>query len=281
MLIYGFFGIVAVMLFASLAVDYGRMQVAKSEVQAAAVASARAAGQKLMNGAPMVDIVAEAISTARMNNIDGTQVTLRAGDIKLGVYFPETKTFVETSDTTVANALRIDLTHQFGRDGSPLSFVNVFSGDVRQVTARSTIMIETEGFDPSSYSYLLTTPGGSGGSPGTPGSTTGGGAVITEDDASTIVSSWTPPPVVPDPEPAPEPAPTPAIDPCPVSWVEPTPAPEPVWCEPAPEPTPAPEPVVTYSPPTPDTTWSTPPTTTVITVTAPPPPPVKKMVLVN
>lgn len=252
-MVYGFFGLVVLMIVASLAVDWGRMQVAKAEVQAAATAAARAGGQKFMNDADMTEIVAEAISTARMNTIDGTTVTLRSGDIKIGVYFPETKTFVETGDTTIANALRINLTHQFGRDGSQLSFIPLFSSDVREVTAQATIMIETDGFDPNSYSYLLTTPGGSGGTPGTSGSTTtsgttgggGGGTVITEADAGTIVSSWTPPPA-----PAPEPAPA-------DTWSNTT-----SWS-------------------TPDTTWSTPETTTTVTYTAPPPPPAKKMVMVN
>jgi hypothetical protein len=255
-MVYGFFGVIVVMVMASLAVDWGRMQVAKAEVQAAAIAAARAGGQKFMNDASMTDIVAEAISTARLNSIDGTSVTLRSGDIKIGVYFPDTKTFVETGDTTIANALRINLTHQFGRDGSPLSFIPLFSSEVREVTAQSTIMIETEGFDPNSYSYLLTTPGTSGGTPGTSGSTTttttsgggGGGTVITEADAGTIVSNWTPPP--PDPAPAPDPAP--------VDTTTTT---------------------TTWS--TPDTTWSTPETTTVVTYTPPPPPPAKKMVVVN
>ena len=265
MFVYMLAGLVAIMLFASLAIDYGRMQVAKSEVQAAAYAAARAGGQTMMNGGDMTSIVADTISTARQNVIDGKQVVIRSGDVKLGVYFPDTKQFVETADTTVANALRINLTHTFGTDSGSLSFLPIFDAGPRSVTAQSTIMIETEGFDTSSYTYLLTTPGTSGGTAGTPGTSSSGtttttttttSTVITEADAGTIVSSWTPPAPEPAPAPAPDPTPAPTVDTSTSTWT-------------------------TYTPPTPDTTWSTPTTTTEVTVVAPPPAPAKKMVVVN
>lgn len=271
-IIYLVVGLVCLMLLGSLAVDYGRMQVAKSEVQTAAMAAARAGGQTMINGGDMTTVLADAIATARMNSIDGVPVTIRAGDVKLGIYFPDTKDFVETSDTTMANALRIDLTHEFGRDSGPLSFIPSFSTNTHSVHGRATIMIQSDSFDPNAYTYLLSTPGTSGGTPGTPGSTTTTTetttttttTVITEADAGTIVATWTPV-VPPPPEPTPAPPPPPAPEPTPVTTT-----------------TTETTTTTVYIPPTPDTTWSTPGTTTTVTVVEPPPPPApKKMVVVN
>jgi hypothetical protein len=246
--------------FISFGVDFGRMQVAKSEIQAATDAAVRAAGQKFIEGGSMGQMLSAAVGAASDNTVDGVPVTVRMSNLKLGVYEPSARRFTETSDMSVCNSVRIELEHRFGSDGPNLSFLGLLSSDEFKVRSRATIMSGDvpAGFD--SYSYTVTTPGMSGGSPG---------SVVTE---TTVVDAYTPTPTpTPTPAPAPDPTPTAVTAPFTVSPpADPTPA--------TPDPTPA---VTTTTTTTPDTTWSTPGSTTTVTVTTPAPAPRRTMVQVD
>src|SRR5437763_2062842 len=78
----------------SLAVDYGRVQLAKTELQSAADAAARAGAAGLYDGTAVV----RAAGCARNNAADGTPVALSTAaaspDVRLGHWDPANRQFV-------------------------------------------------------------------------------------------------------------------------------------------------------------------------------------------
>src|SRR3954471_15174439 len=72
----------------TLAVDLGRVQLVKSELQAAADAAARQAAANLHLG--YVTAQSKAIAAAGYNNADGTPVVVQSGDAEFGLWDPAT-----------------------------------------------------------------------------------------------------------------------------------------------------------------------------------------------
>lgn len=73
----------------SLAVDWGRVQAAKGELQDAADAAARYA----VRGIADSTYSAKALSAASENSVDGSSMILQAGDVELGTWNTATRTF--------------------------------------------------------------------------------------------------------------------------------------------------------------------------------------------
>jgi hypothetical protein len=140
-LVYATVTVPVILSLAIFSVDFGRVQVAKSEIQAAADSAVRAAGQKMADGADVPTILAAAVGAASHNQIDGQPVKVRAADILIGVYDSDRRVFVPTNDPTMANAIRVSLRHEFGKDGPPLTFAHNTSGGVKSVVHRATVMV--------------------------------------------------------------------------------------------------------------------------------------------
>src|SRR5690349_21934491 len=90
-LIWAMLIMVALCAIASLAVDYGRVQLAKTELLRAADAAARAAVASISKG--VIAAQNAAISTAALNKCDGTAVALTTADIELGIFDTSNGTF--------------------------------------------------------------------------------------------------------------------------------------------------------------------------------------------
>lgn len=92
---------------ASLAVDYGRAQLARTELYRLADASARAAAVNLSNGRASARQAAKDI--ALLNPVDESVFTLTDSDIEFGVWNPDNKTFTPLPDSNPAgtNAVRV------------------------------------------------------------------------------------------------------------------------------------------------------------------------------
>src|SRR3954470_23926668 len=69
------------MVICSLAVDYGRVQVAKSELQNAADACAHYAAYGALDGTAF----AKAVAVAAQNTVDGSPLVVQAADVTVGV----------------------------------------------------------------------------------------------------------------------------------------------------------------------------------------------------
>ena len=94
---------------ASLAVDYGRVQVAKGKLQTVTDGAARYAACGLRS--TMLNTSGASANAAAVfaaNNVDGQPVIFNtATDIQLGIWTASTRTFAQTSDASAANAVRL------------------------------------------------------------------------------------------------------------------------------------------------------------------------------
>jgi Flp pilus assembly protein TadG len=81
--------------FCSLAVDYGRMQTAKTELQRAADAAARAGAAKLADGVSATETTI--IAVAASNTVDGSAINLSSADIEFGTWNETNQTFTVLS----------------------------------------------------------------------------------------------------------------------------------------------------------------------------------------
>ncbi len=144
-LVYGAVCMFALAGFAALAVDWGRVQLAKSELQSAADAASRyaAAGlQNDINGASAA--YGNAAAVAAQNKADGQTISFRQNeDVELGVWTSATKTFVPTGNLNIANAVRVTMRCTSARGNPvPMSFLSVFGKKTSDVTASSIAMID-------------------------------------------------------------------------------------------------------------------------------------------
>jgi Flp pilus assembly protein TadG len=121
----------------SLAVDLGRVQLAKTELQAAADAACRAAAVGL--GTSVSRARDDAIAVAAANSCDGDPVVLdREADIELGTWDPQQKLFTPLSGAAQnsASAIRVTARRVASRNTAiPLVFARLVGKDSCDVHA--------------------------------------------------------------------------------------------------------------------------------------------------
>ncbi len=130
--------------FASLAVDVGRVEVAKTQLQTAADAAARQAALVVNSqvsgqwAAP-----AAAAAAAARNLCDGTPVVLNtSADVDMGYWTDANRTFVVVADPTVANAIRVTARRSAARGtGIPLLFAQILGRPTCDVQAQSIALL--------------------------------------------------------------------------------------------------------------------------------------------
>jgi hypothetical protein len=95
--------------FCSLAVDLGRVQVAKTELRRAADAAAMYGAQGLAQAGPSA-ARANAADAADDNDADGTPVVLESADVELGLWNATARQFTALTGANEANATAIRVT---------------------------------------------------------------------------------------------------------------------------------------------------------------------------
>ncbi|HYE20468.1 MAG TPA: pilus assembly protein TadG-related protein [Tepidisphaeraceae bacterium] len=118
---YAIIALSALVGLSSLGVDYGRVQVAKYELQRAADAAARAAAASLSSGVAAVQTTA--VTYAGYNSADGTAISVAAGtDVEFGTWNSVTRTFTVLTgvDRASANAVRVTA-HRTAARGNPVT----------------------------------------------------------------------------------------------------------------------------------------------------------------
>ena len=135
---------VAMMGVASLAVDYGRTQLVRSQLRAAADAASRNGAMMLRSGAATAIIAAS--SAAADNSADGQAVSLVASDdIELGYWNTSTRVFQKLigSAQANANAIRVVAKRLHTRNnGVPLLFSQMLGKNDADVSGESISMIQ-------------------------------------------------------------------------------------------------------------------------------------------
>jgi Flp pilus assembly protein TadG len=108
-LVYLTVTLVALLAFASLAVDLGRVQVARAELQVAADAAARHGAAGLETGVPTAE--ANAHAAAYDNKVDGSAVVLNpTTDVEFGTWDSSNKSFTPLAGAALATADAIRVT---------------------------------------------------------------------------------------------------------------------------------------------------------------------------
>lgn len=144
-LVYATFGTFALAAVSALAVDWGRVQVAKTELQAAADAAARygvAGLQNSLSGASAARANASAV--VAQNKADGRAINFVADeDVEIGVWKKSNKTFTPTTDLTEANAIRVTLKCVQDRNSAvPLTFMALLGRSSANVSATSIAAVD-------------------------------------------------------------------------------------------------------------------------------------------
>ncbi len=196
----------------ALSVDFGRLLVAKNEIDTAVNAAVRAGGTRILEGATYADVLATAKSVAESNKVDSAAVKIKPAGIKIGVYVPATKQFYETTDMSVVNAIRVSVDHSFDNDSLPLFFWKFASGGADKVI-RKTQTIMVADVSPTFITKVIntTTPGTTTTTPGTttttPGTTNTQTNTTTQTTPSTTVTITQNPksPIAPAPPKKPQP----------------------------------------------------------------------------
>lgn len=130
--------------FCSLAVDYGRVQVAKTELHRCADAAARAGAAKLSSGVSAAQDAAVAVAAA--NLADGQSVTLSSADVEFGTWNENSRSLTVLSGAARANADALRVTVR--RTALPLLFGTIVGRGSIDLQA-SAIVRATAGFQSS------------------------------------------------------------------------------------------------------------------------------------
>jgi hypothetical protein len=116
-LVWSMVTMVALCAIASLAVDLGRVQIARTQLRAAADAAALAAGQFVLSDTTLARQAA--IEVAALNRADGRSVTLESTDIQFIKWDARTQTYEPASGTVKPNAVRVTAVRNAAR-GNPI-----------------------------------------------------------------------------------------------------------------------------------------------------------------
>jgi Flp pilus assembly protein TadG len=142
-IIYVSISLVALCGVISLGVDFGRVQVARAELQTAADAAARYAVAGMKNE---INGVSAALAHARIaaleNPVDGQVVNIEPGDVEIGVWNASNRTFTVNSNVAVANAVRVTLYRNAARNNPiPLTFARILGRSTHDIAAQAVAVI--------------------------------------------------------------------------------------------------------------------------------------------
>jgi hypothetical protein len=133
--------------FASLAVDYGRVQLTRTQLRVAADAAARAAASNFDYGTTTARSVA--VATAQANSADGTAVALnQSQDVQFGTWDTTLRTFTTLTGSaeSSANAIRVRALRTAVRGNAVrLTFAPLIGRSTCDVTAESIVSLEAVG----------------------------------------------------------------------------------------------------------------------------------------
>lgn len=148
-LIYMIVVMTVLMAFCSLAVDWGRVQLVRTELRLAADAAARHAALGLATGVSTVE--ARAVDAANDNTADGTPVALtvtsdaNTTDVQFGTWDAQARTFTLLSGASrsSANAVRVHCRRTKERGNAvPLLFAQVLGRSSSNATASATALLQ-------------------------------------------------------------------------------------------------------------------------------------------
>lgn len=133
----------------SLAVDWGRVQVAQSQLQTTADAAARYAVVALRNDNGNGSAAkSNAAAIVAQNKVDGVTAAIDTSkDVEIGTWDSKKKTFTATNNTNTANAVRITLQRSESRGNPiPLTFAPLIGRRNASISAQSVAVMDFTAF---------------------------------------------------------------------------------------------------------------------------------------
>jgi Flp pilus assembly protein TadG len=137
-MLYALVALPALVALVSLAVDYGRVQAAKGELQLVADSAARYGIAGLSTSVATAE--SNAVAAAADNTVDGAAFVLQTSDIEFGTWTEATQTFVVLTGTSRsgANAIRVTARRTRARGNAiQLSFMGMLGIGGTDITATS------------------------------------------------------------------------------------------------------------------------------------------------
>lgn len=155
--IYTVVMLVVLLGFVSFSVDYGRVQLAKEQLQTAADAAARAAVSNLASGITTVQNTA--VSAAAANTCNGTAVAIDAtNDVEFGTWDGSNFTVLTGSARSSANAVRVTTRRTAAKGNAiPLVFAGSVGRNTCDVVARATAVLSASAV-PTGFTSLNSCP---------------------------------------------------------------------------------------------------------------------------
>ncbi len=144
-MLYTIISLIALFAIISLGVDWGRVQVARAELQTTADAAARYAIVALKNdngngsAAKM-----NAAAVVAQNKVDGVSASIDTSkDVEIGVWDSGSATFTKTASTAAANAVRVTLHRTNERNNAiPLTFAPLIGRKNASIVASSVAVMD-------------------------------------------------------------------------------------------------------------------------------------------
>jgi hypothetical protein len=161
-MLYVIIVLVAVFAMASLAMDYGRVQLSKTQLRIATDTSAKYAVQWVMAGQSKV--LAAANTAAADNKVDGSAVTFASGDVTIGYWNGQSRAF--TANGRPRNAVKITSTsmiplalgHMIGKDNSRVRAASIVMATPMSIVGLSGIAFKNNTFAASYDSAVQKNP---------------------------------------------------------------------------------------------------------------------------
>lgn len=146
-MVYMSVGMVVVCGFVSLAVDYGRVQVAKTELQSAADTAARYAASGVKHQINGVNAAqGMALANIAENKVDSKLLKDSQATAEVGIWNASTETFTLNNSATVANAVRITLRCQNSDSTAiPTGFASVIGFKQKSLIASAIALYDDSG----------------------------------------------------------------------------------------------------------------------------------------
>jgi Flp pilus assembly protein TadG len=111
--------LVTLVLICSLAMDFGRVAVAKAELQGAADSAARYAASGMVRSAnPSGTATLHANAIMAESKVDGQFLSSSSATVEVGTWNDQTKIFQATNQTNLINAVRVTLNRDIGGTGT-------------------------------------------------------------------------------------------------------------------------------------------------------------------
>jgi len=143
----------------SLGVDYGRVQLAKTELRSAADAAARAAASSLSTPSVARSL---AIQYAGANNADGSPIQITAADVQFGKWDGHNFIPLSTLDPSQLNAVHVTCARTASRGNAiPLFFAQVIGQNTCDVRASATVANSSTGYGLVGLDYIKMSGGAS------------------------------------------------------------------------------------------------------------------------